>query len=71
MIGEPGVVGETINIKEAAKVHQGVFIFEGNKQVVQEKLEEIESSKHSGEQGKVSLLNKPTCTSILCFVCCP
>ena len=53
VVGEPGVVGESIHVKEGAKVHQGVLIAEGSKQVVQQKLEEIESGDPSGGQGKL------------------
>ena len=52
VVGEPGMVGEKIHIKEGTKIHQGVLIAEGSKQVVQQKLQEIESGDLSSQRGK-------------------
>ena len=40
VVGELGVVGETINIEERTKVHQGLLVCKGDKQVVQQEARE-------------------------------
>ena len=45
VVGEPGVEGTNVDVKEGSKVHTGVIIAIGSKHEVQQKLEEIESDQ--------------------------
>ena len=45
VVGEPGVEGTNVDVKEGSKVHTGVIVAIGSKHEVQKKLEEIESDQ--------------------------